>query len=319
VVALVLKIAAVSILPLVLRHDRSGSSVETEAMVHAIEPSRPWTLVDGKHWQIASPASEDPSLTDATENTRGNCPPGMVEVLGSMRIDSAQGSVEGLQDATCTNWIDRSFPERCAVFDTGMWRGIVRNLPVERMHFCIDRFEYPNRKGAYPVIAVTWYEAGSLCEAHGERLCTEDEWTFACEGEEALPYPYGYVRDASACVIDRPWRVFDGRHLAMRDSPVAVAEIDYTWQGEASGARADCRSPFGVYDMTGNVDEWTRSVRREGYRSIFKGGYWGPVRTRCRASTRAHNEEFYYYQQGFRCCADVPGGDAAPSTGDGEP
>jgi formylglycine-generating enzyme required for sulfatase activity len=58
--------------------------------------------------------------------------------------------------------------------------------------------------------------------------------------------------------------------------------------------------------MTGNVDEWTASVHREGYRSVFKGGYWGPVRARCRASTRAHDEEFYFYQQGFRCCADAP-------------
>jgi formylglycine-generating enzyme required for sulfatase activity len=137
-------------------------------------------------------------------------------------------------------------------------------------------------------------------------LCTEDEWTFACEGEEATPYPTGYMRDETACVIDRPWKLFDERRLAVRDSTLAIAEIDYVWQGEASGARPGCRSPFGVYDMTGNVDEWTSSVQHEGYRSIFKGGYWGPVRARCRAATRAHNEDFYFYQQGFRCCTDAP-------------
>ena len=107
-------------------------------------------------------------------------------------------------------------------------------------------------------------------------------------------------------MVDRPWKLFDERLLAVRDSSLAISEIDYVWQGEASGSRPLCRSPFGVYDTTGNVDEWTRSVQHEGYQSIFKGGYWGPVRARCRASTRAHNEEFYFYQQGFRCCADAP-------------
>jgi formylglycine-generating enzyme required for sulfatase activity len=86
----------------------------------------------------------------------------------------------------------------------------------------------------------------------------------------------------------------------------ALAEIDRLWQGEASGARSRCRSPFGVYDMTGNVDEWTVSVRPGERPSILKGGYWGPVRTRCRPSTRAHGEDYASYQQGFRCCADVP-------------
>lgn len=57
--------------------------------------------------------------------------------------------------------------------------------------------------------------------------------------------------------------------------------------------------------MTGNVDEWTTSVRRGERPSILKGGYWGPVRARCRPSTRAHGEDFAYYQQGFRCCSDV--------------
>jgi formylglycine-generating enzyme required for sulfatase activity len=174
------------------------------------------------------------------------------------------------------------------------------------VHFCIDRYEYPNRKGAYPIIAVTWNEAKAWCEKDGERLCSEDEWTFACEGGEAMPYPNGYTRDEQACVIDRPWKLFDAQRFAVRDGPLAEAEVDYLWQGEASGSHPACRSVFGAHDMIGNVDEWTASVQHGGYRSVLKGGYWGPVRARCRASTRAHNEDFYFYQQGFRCCSDVP-------------
>lgn len=59
-----------------------------------------------------------------------------------------------------------------------------------------------------------------------------------------------------------------------------------------------------MYDMVGNVDEWTTSVVTGERPSILKGGYWGRVRDRCRPSTRAHGEDFAFYQQGFRCCAD---------------
>ena len=294
------------IVSLAMAHDHSGSALAIEGLLAPAPPTHPWTLVDGKYLQITSIESEDPAITDDAEGTRGSCPAGMVEVKGSMKIDGERGSVEGLQDTTCTDWISRDFPERCATFDAPRWQRIVAELPIRPEHFCIDRFEYPDRKGAYPVVAITWREAGALCQEGGRRLCSEDEWTFACEGEDARPYPTGYLRDEKACVIDRTWRLFDERLLAVRDSPQAISEIDFAWQGEPSGARPLCRSPFGVYDTTGNVDEWTRSVQREGYASVFKGGYWGPVRARCRASTRAHNEDFYFYQEGFRCCADPP-------------
>jgi formylglycine-generating enzyme required for sulfatase activity len=59
--------------------------------------------------------------------------------------------------------------------------------------------------------------------------------------------------------------------------------------------------------MTGNVDEWTRSVRNYGYKMILKGGHWGPGRQRCRPQTRGHGPYYIRYDQGFRCCADIEG------------
>jgi hypothetical protein len=288
-------------------HRRGGTDVTEEGLVTLRHATRPWTLVNGKHWELAATQVEDALITDEAEGTRGACPAGMVEVQGLMRQDSNErGPVEFLQDETCTHWINHEFPARCARFDQDRWLAIARELPTSPMHFCIDRFEYPNLKGAYPLILVSWHEARALCEARSERLCSEDEWTFACEGDQALPYPTGFDRDEKACVIDRTWRQYDDRAFAVRGSDAARDEIDYLWDGEASGSRPACRSPFGVFDMTGNVYEWTRSTQHEGYASIFKGGYWGPVRARCRASTRAHNEDFMFYQQGLRCCADVP-------------
>lgn len=279
------------------------------------EPKRPWRRA-AVGWQIVSEESESAAQVDAAEGNRGACPAGMVDVRGQMKTEAeGSASIEELQNETCTAWIQREFPERCASFDAARWRARSSTLPAEPMHFCIDRFEYPNSKGQYPVIMVSWHEARALCAGEGKRLCTETEWSFACEGEEAMPYPYGYERDPSACVVDRPWLPYHDGALRERASDAAMRELDALWQGLASGASPRCRSPFGVYDMTGNVDEWTVSRRPEGRASILKGGYWGPVRARCRASTAAHDEDYFFYQQGFRCCSsprEVESSDAAP-------
>ncbi|MFO0673308.1 MAG: SUMF1/EgtB/PvdO family nonheme iron enzyme [Polyangiaceae bacterium] len=274
-----------------------GAGGASEPLAHE------WRLVDSKFWQIVSPAGEAPSVTDAREGNRGHCPEGMVEVQGKMRVTE---NGDGLQQSTCKNWISRKFPERCAEFDRDKWHEITAKLPTRDMHFCIDRFEYPNRKGEYPYVLMDWHEAGAVCKGQGKRLCSEDEWTFACEGEEALPYPYGYVRDVEACITDKPWRPFQGSWAVFgRGSEPTKRELDRLWQGLPSGAQPKCRSPFGVYDMVGNVDEWTRSTK-PGRQSILKGGYWGPVRTRCRPTPRAHGETHVFYQEGVRCCQNAP-------------
>jgi len=185
---------------------------------------------------------------------------------------------------------------------------------VDHKHFCIDRFEYPNLEGVRPVVMVSWVEAKAACEAEGKRLCGASEWTLACEGNERVPYPYGYRRDSTACNIDRPHPTPDEHAL---ESPRGVSgEVARLDQRVPSGEMARCTSPYGVQDMTGNVDEWVVNEKHFGaappdgaerpFISALKGGYWGPVRNRCRATTTAHNEWFRYYQVGFRCCADAP-------------
>jgi hypothetical protein len=272
-------------------------------------PRFEWRSVEKKHWQAVSAIEEETPVTDGREGTRGACSAGMVEVRGKHLLDATghdtSGEIEELQNKTCTNWISKDFPARCQTFDRGKWLELSEKLPRKAMAFCADRYEYPNVKGANPVIVVTYHEGTSMCKAAGKRLCTETEWTFACEGEEGVPYPYGYDRDPEACVVDQPWKAFSTTAMAPRDGPNARAELDRLWQGRPSGSRPGCKSPFGVYDMTGNVDEWTKTVRTSGYASVLKGGYWGPVRARCRPATRAHNETFVAYQQGFRCCSDL--------------
>ena len=178
-------------------------------------------------------------------------------------------------------------------------------------HFCIDTYEWPNKAGEEPVVMKSWYEARDACQSIGKRLCTQDEWTLACEGPEHLPYPYGYTRDATACNIDKD--AIQVNESALKRPDKRDAEVARLWQGEASGSRPGCKSPFGVFDMTGNVDEWTVNETGNPHNSALKGGYWSWVRGRCRAVTAGHDEGFRYYQIGWRCCANPGASVSAPS------
>jgi formylglycine-generating enzyme len=174
--------------------------------------------------------------------------------------------------------------------------------------FCVDVFEYPNREGDKPIVGVDYFEARDECGRQGKRLCTSSEWELACEGSGLLPYPYGYVRDSSVCNFDKPYIIPDNDAYA--NPKTRQAEMARLDQREPSGVRLECVSTFGVSDMTGNVDEWVENESGFGdkapYRSGLKGGYWGPVRNRCRPMTVDHNQWHTGYQVGFRCCSNVP-------------
>jgi formylglycine-generating enzyme required for sulfatase activity len=232
------------------------------------------------------------------ETKSSPCPDDMKHVVGDM-LTGSPDYVEIVQDSTCVKWLNKEYPARCADFDQKLWEKEKKKLARTKMNFCIDTYEWPNKVNVNPSVFIDWVHASEMCSAVGKRLCSEDEWTFACEGEEGLPYPYGYSRDSSACNIDKSWIKVDEEKLNSSDSQ---GELNKLWQGVPSGSMTKCVSPFGVHDMTGNVDEWTASSRRSGYKSILKGGYWSVVRNRCRPSTRSHNEWHRYYQQGFRCC-----------------
>ena len=237
-------------------------------------------------------------VADGDKMSRGDCPTGMVEVEGDYCPNVEQ---------KCLRWLDPETKMRCAEFDkTSACEGKTRHKK-----FCIDEFEYPNQVGEKPVIMKTWYEAQNTCKSEGKRLCGESEWTLSCEGAEHLPYPYGYTRDSQACNIDKPHP--DVNEAAIANPATREKEVERLWQGEPSGSREACVSPYGVHDMTGNVDEWVVNESGHPYKSGLKGGYWGPVRDRCRPMTVAHNETFIFYQIGFRCCGDVPGESTAPT------
>jgi hypothetical protein len=302
------------VLGVILLGASGGDDANGIALAAGAEPPATDTAAHDRAQGKATKAKTDE--VQASTTVKVTATPAPIEALGDVcpkGMTEVEGDYCTHVEETCLRWLDPEEKMRCAEFAPGTrCEG-----KTTHKHFCIDAFEYPNQPGAKPVVMKTWYEARDACSAEGKRLCGDSEWTLACEGQERMPYPYGYARNADACNIDKPHPDVDEKALAT--PATREAEVERLWQGEPSGSREACVSPYGVHDLTGNVDEWVVNESAKPYKSGLKGGYWGPVRDRCRPMTTAHNEDFSFYQIGFRCCSEpeaagAPGNAHAPSS-----
>jgi Sulfatase-modifying factor enzyme 1 len=184
----------------------------------------------------------------------------------------------------------------------------------DRAHkrFCIDTYAWPNQRGVRPEVMNDFHQAQVKCAAAGKRMCTETEWTFACEGPEMKPFPYGYVRDPEKCNGDHKWDYPNNRKIEKRNA----AELARLWKGVPSGSQPNCISDFGVHDLPANNDEVVASeVFWAEFSSVNTGGPWySGVRNQCRPKVYTHSEEFYSYFLGFRCCSNPDGQPNDPRT-----
>ena len=133
------------------------------------------------------------------------CPIGMIQIRGEYCPAVIEQCTEhhkeylralkgyGNMDTVSERCLHYSNPSRC-----------LSKNKIE-MNFCMDQFEWPNVKGELPLTLISWKSADESCKSVGKRLCTEDEFNFACEGEEILPYSYGYDRNDKICNIDQPY------------------------------------------------------------------------------------------------------------------
>jgi sulfatase modifying factor 1 len=258
-----------------------GPSLWRLTAAPSAEPSPPSGEAPAPHLAIASLAKDPASPNEPAASEHPSCGDGMVLVEGEYCTEARED---------CVEWIDpptKPFA-RCAKFGPSVCVG-------ERVHkrFCIDRDEYAVPGQTLPESDVSWTQARETCERQNKRLCMETEWELACEGPQMLPYPTGYDRDPNDCNYDKG-DLLDPQSGKLRDQREPASELER------------CASPYGVRNMTGNVDEWVWRDRTWGeWRSALKGGWWMPARNRCRPATTAHDEHFHEIQTGVRCCAEA--------------
>lgn len=232
------------------------------------------------------------------------CPDDMVEIEGGYCPTVKETCLKCLDAGKSGPPPWKSLCRRCEQYAPSVCQG-ARVLK----HFCIDTYEFPNKLAEKPEVNLSWITADTQCVALGKRLCTESEWTFACEGESMQPYPYGdgFNRNDGACNAGKQW-LDPFAYLGKTKQVVGLKPILEVDQRAISGSFGDCTSPFGVHDMVANVDEWVRNewVRSSSrHVSLLKGGHWVKgARNRCRGFTSQHGPKEAFYVTGARCCAD---------------
>ena len=205
------------------------------------------------------------------------------------------------------------------------------NEPMAKRYFGHPAF------GNYPVVGVSWKQATAFCEwrthymnawLEGKkrtpesdfRLPTEAQWEYAARGGRSQsPFPWGgpYLRNKKGCLLAN---FKPGRGNYPEDGGFYTVRADAYWPND-----------FGLYNMAGNVAEWTSSLYYEGgynfqhdmnpdirwnakdsdpprmKRKVLRGGSWKDVGFFLQTSTRN-----YEYQDtaksyiGFRSVIDLP-------------
>jgi len=166
--------------------------------------------------------------------------------------------------------------------------------------FCIDRFEAAvedgravSLPGAVPRSRVSWQQARDACGAAGKDLCPSAVWRHACNPAAGqcpgMAFPYGCDFSPGNCV-----------------DPTAFDLSATCAAPQTTGSREGCVSALGVFDMSGNLFEWTLDADDQGRRAINGGSFWhgGGFALACTTQSFA-SPGWASPDQGFRCCLNA--------------
>lgn len=205
-----------------------------------------------------------------------------------------------IDEAFC---IDQYEASTVVVLDNGTTEPHSPFLPVTDL-----RVRAVSQKGVVPQGYISRNEAEGACQEAGKRLCTDAEWLRACQGPNKSRFPYGDNRQPNVCVdtnrVSPLGRIFgDAGADYFHYEPMNDPRLNQVPGSVApTGTFPRCTNSFRVYDMVGNLHEWTADPS-----GTFRGGYFLDTKINgegCLYRTIAHASTYHDYSTGFRCCAD---------------
>lgn len=171
--------------------------------------------------------------------------------------------------------------------------------PSQRITFDGKVFNVQAGYENHPMTMVSWFGAWGYCTYFSYHLPTEMEWEKAARGTDARPFPWGETiarENANFYASRDPFE--DMRSFGSRTTPVGFYN-GKTYDGYTT---LDSKSPFGLYDMAGNVWQWTGNVYEGMHLRFLRGGSKDTYDMDLRIWVRNNATPTYFSPGvGFRC------------------
>ncbi len=181
----------------------------------------------------------------------------------------------------------------------GDWLYIPLDDPSQHIKFNGTQFTAQAGYENHPMTMVTWFGAWGYCGYNDWRLPTEVEWEKAGRGTDGRPFPWGdeILRNNANFYASRdPFE--DMGTFGSRTSPVGF----YNGKSYEGYATLDSASPYGLYDMAGNVWQWTGDVYEGMHYRFLRGGSKDVYDMDLRLWVRNNATPTYFSPGvGFRC------------------
>jgi formylglycine-generating enzyme required for sulfatase activity len=182
--------------------------------------------------------------------------------------------------------------------DAGDWLHLPINHPDSRLVFDGKAFSVKPGYDNHPVTMVTWFGARAYCEFYGGRLPSETEWEKAGRGTDGRPFPWGNTITPANANYYKSLDPYEKAFGPLGDTTPVGFYNGKTYDGFRT---TDSRSPYGLYDMAGNVWQWVSDIYEGTHYRFQRGGSRADYAYDLRLWTRnSARPDYYSAMVGFR-------------------